>query len=79
MCAVKDVSTHYWTDRVSGKTLATVTMTVRMDNGTIKTHEYQCPTPIEDWEECTVPQENYRRPHPTPLINKPADPYSSKI
>jgi len=47
MCTIKEVSTHYWTDKTDGKTYATVSMTVRMDDGTLKTNEYQCPTPVE--------------------------------
>jgi len=79
MCTVKDVSTHYWTDKVSGKTLATVALTVKLSDGTLKTHEYQCPTPVEDWEACSVSQENYHRHPTTPRTNMPADPCSSRI
>lgn len=79
MCAIKELSTHYWTDKETNKTYATVSMTVRMDSGVTKTHEYQCPTPVEEWKECVISQDNWRRHHPTPPVNRPADPYSSKI
>jgi hypothetical protein len=80
MCSIKELSTHYWTDKESNKTYATVSMTIRMDNGTTKTHEYKCPTPIEEWEEHALSQDNWRKYRPTtPPINRPADRYSSKI
>ena len=72
MCTIKEVSTHYWTDKTDGKTYATVSMTVRMDDGTLKTNEYQCPTPVEAWEECPITQDSWRRYRtPTPPVNKP--------
>jgi hypothetical protein len=74
MCSIKELSTHYWTDKESNKTYATVSMTVRMDNGTTKTHEYKCPTPVEEWEEHALSQDNWRKYRPTTVKSRGLSP-----
>jgi hypothetical protein len=69
---ITDLSTRYWLDTQSNKTLATTTITV-YHNGTVYTHEYTCPTPVEEWEQ--IPDSLYPKKYrtPTPPTNKPVD------
>lgn len=74
MCAIKELSTIYWTDKQNGKTYATVSLTVRLSDGTTKSHECVCPTPVEEWTECTPTHDTWRKfKSPSPLVNKPPD------